>query len=467
MREKINQRNINLKSQSRLYAWRWWIFVLLIAGYISIELVEHPIIDGNISRDILLEIALFVLPLGIAFYMYGVLLETIAAKDQAVYLLDEKHHMILQVAKARDWDSLVSTIVQFPGRHVEVIHSLLQIYDDDSETFQVETEWTPGEGVLLRPISTDPPVLCDACRQEFDAGESGLRPCETLTRMLESPGGEGYRLPLFFGDKLIAMLCFALPVWTTLDEQTEAILNASSFEIASALEAARERRARLTSELSNVARGERLLIARDLHDTLGQNLGYLHLKLDRFTQEGFPLDVKQLKPELERMHLAADEAYEIVRGALAFMHQDDDVRMKLCELIDIHGKMIASRSGLDFTINNNGDSGTLPLQIVRQVYYAVKEALHNVERHARARQVNVTLNWGVKDLTIDIEDDGIGFDPQMMKKDRHFGLDMMRGRIEACKGRLSVEAAPEAGTHVTMWLPIKCDEKLDSEGQQV
>jgi signal transduction histidine kinase len=354
-------------------------------------------------------------------------------------------------------------IAQYPGTHVRVIRSWLQVYDESPEAFRVEVEWTPEEGVLLRPLFVDPLTHCNSRCQELDIAESGLRSCEYTTGQLNPSGGTCHCLPLFYGAKLIASLCFTLPAGTMLDKQTEVIFNDCSFEIASALENARERRARLISELSNVARGERLLIARDLHDTLGQNLGYLHLKLDQFTQEGFFLDPTLLKPELERMLLAADEAYALVRGALAIMHQDDDMRIKLDELIEIQGNVIANRSDLDFALSCNGISGMLPLQISRQIYYAIKEALYNVERHARARHVNVVLEWGKNDLTIHIEDDGIGFDPQMVQTSRHFGLDIMRGRIEACHGRLSVETAPGAGTQLTMWLPITSDELLNPE----
>ena len=108
----------------------------------------------------------------------------------------------------------------------------------------------------------------------------------------------------------------------------------------------------------------------------------------------------------------------------------------------------------------------LPLQIIRQVYYAVKEALYNVERHSRARCVHVALDWGADDLTIQIQDDGVGFDPKMIQKDRHFGLDIMRKRIESCKGRLTFISEPGAGTTVIMWLPTNFDEALNPESRQ-
>ena len=455
LREK-SIHNIGRVSQSLLYRWRWWIFGLLGVGYLVFELLEHAATASDISPVMVFEMVLLMVPLGLSIYLFEVLTRTIAGRERALELLAEKNRLILQLTRAQDWDDLIATISKIPVVYTNTTRAWLQVYDESLQSFQIEAVWTPDEGVSLRPLSIDPVAHCNSCCHSLEITTPGLKPCEYIAQYLSSGGrnGRGYCLPLFYGDKLIAMLCFALPLEGVLDERTHMFFDESSLEIASALEAARERRARLTSELANVARGERLLIARDLHDTLGQNLGYLHLKLDQFTRDGFDQDAVQLKPELERMRQVADEAYDLVRDALAIMHQDDDVRMKLYDLIEIHGKMVANRSNLRFSLNSNGSSGVLPLQIVRQIYYAVKEVLYNVERHAEASQVSVDLDWGQNDLTIQIDDDGCGFDPQTVMKDHHFGLDIIRGRIESCNGRLSLESANGAGTHVTMWLPI-------------
>jgi signal transduction histidine kinase len=460
MGKQTSKRSFILNKQGLFFKWRWWLFCLLAAGYITFEMFEHPVASNGISYIMVFEILLLVFPLSLSIYLYEVISKAVAEKDQAVHRLDEKNRLILQLAKAQEWDDLVASIVKFPGGYVDVALAWLQVYDDSLKDFSIEAVWTPEDGAQLRPFSFNPREHCSTCCPEFDFAEKGLRSCKGIAQQEDTTGGEGYCLPLFYGARLIALLCFKLPAKINLDKQTEDILNDSSFEISGALETARERRARMNSELSNAARGERLSIARDLHDTLGQNLGFLHLKLDQYTQADYTPNPAQMKPDLERMHLVADEAFELVRDTLAFMHQDDDVRMKLYDLIEIHGKLVANRSNLDFSLISQGDSVMLPLQIVRQVDYAIKEALHNIESHAEARRITITLEWGVRDLSIHIVDDGIGFDPKAVQKNHHFGLEMMRGRIEACKGRFSIESAPGAGAHLIMWLPTICDETL-------
>jgi signal transduction histidine kinase len=449
-------RDVVVRGQGFL-KWRWLIFGLLVAGYTLLELGEHPISSGQISKDMLVEIVLFSLPLGLAILLFEILLGVVAEKDRAVNLLDEKNRLIHQLAEAEEWDDLVDQIAQYPASLAPVNRSWLQVYNDDYSAMTIEATWTPEGGTSLRPTSITPPPECQSCCLHTSVTTPQLQPCRFIARNSSLPEGEGYCLPLYYGATLNAALCFALPAENTMDEEKSMILNGNSAEIASALQTAREHKARRLSDLANAARAERLLIARDLHDTLGQNLGYLHLKLDQFTRENRFQDVRQIKPELEQMRILADESYELVRGALMILHQDDDVRLKLCELLEVHGRMVAKRADLDFSLTCQGDSRLLPVQIVRQVYFAAKEAFYNIERHAGKCQVNVVIDWGERDLTITIDDDGRGFDQHSVQKGRHFGLDIMQERLQACNGRVTIESAPGAGAHVSMWLPTTCD----------
>jgi signal transduction histidine kinase len=437
--------------------WRWFIFSVLVVGYIYIELIEHPIIDGHISQDMLLEIVLFALPLAIAILLFEILLGVVAEKDRAVNMLDEKNRLILQLAEAKEWDDLVDQIAQYPASLAPVERSCLQVYNDDSSALTIEAIWTPEAGTTHRPPPLSLSPECLSCTLHSSSATPHLQYCKYVSQNSLALMGNGYCLPLYYGSTLNATLSFTLPADSLINKEQTMILDGNSVEIANALEMAREHRARRLSELANAARAERLLIARDLHDTLGQNLGYLHLKLDQFARENGFGDVRQIKPELEQMRTLANESYELVRGALAILHQDDDVRLKLCELLEVHGRMVAKRADLDFNLTCQGDSRLLPVQIVRQVYFAAKEALYNIERHAGKCQVYVEVDWGEKDLTITINDNGRGFDQQSIQKGRHFGLDIMQERLQACNGRVTIETEPGSGTHVMMWLPTTCD----------
>jgi signal transduction histidine kinase len=452
---------MNIQSSFRDYAlqghgflrWRWLIFGLLVPGYIFLELKEHLFIGGQISGDLLLEIVLFATPLGIALLMYERLLGAITEKNRAVSLLNEKNRLILQLAEAKEWDELVDQIVQYPSSIAPVIRSWLQVYHDDFSALKVEAVWTPEEGTSYRSTSMNPLPECGSCPLHSSPTETCLQACVFAARNSVVAGENVYCLPIYYGSTLNAMLGFALPKGKEISAEQSMILSGNSVEIASALEAAREQKARRLSDLANAARAERLMIARDLHDTLGQNLGYLHLKLDQFARDNGFHDLQVIKPDVEQMRIVADESYELVRGALAILHQDDDARLKLCELLEVHGQMVAKRAGLEFSHTCRGKSRHLPVKIVRQIYFAAKEAYYNIERHAGACKMSVAIDWGAEDLTIKIDDDGQGFNQQLIQKGRHFGLDIMQERLQACNGRMTIETTPGCGTHIEMWLP--------------
>jgi signal transduction histidine kinase len=86
-----------------------------------------------------------------------------------------------------------------------------------------------------------------------------------------------------------------------------------------------------------------------------------------------------------------------------------------------------------------------------------QEALANVSKHASADRVGVTLSFMDSEVTLDIRDDGKGFDPLTLPKRTGtggFGLDGMRARAERIAGSLTVEAEPGFGTAISARVPL-------------
>ncbi|MFD0787948.1 sensor histidine kinase, partial [Micromonospora azadirachtae] len=88
---------------------------------------------------------------------------------------------------------------------------------------------------------------------------------------------------------------------------------------------------------------------------------------------------------------------------------------------------------------------------------AAQEALANVARHARASRVGLTLSYMSDVVTLDVRDDGIGFDPDVRPAPRQtdggYGLTAMRQRVTGVGGELTVESEPGGGTAVSASVP--------------
>jgi signal transduction histidine kinase len=92
---------------------------------------------------------------------------------------------------------------------------------------------------------------------------------------------------------------------------------------------------------------------------------------------------------------------------------------------------------------------------MRQLFYIFREALTNVEKHARASRVAVQIGWEEKHLNMTIADDGRGFDPLSMPSGSHYGLKFMRERAELLNGSLNVHSVVGTGTKLEARVPYE------------
>ncbi len=199
---------------------------------------------------------------------------------------------------------------------------------------------------------------------------------------------------------------------------------------------------------------ERARIARDLHDSLGHSLAYLHLKLDELASQD-TLEKPQWRLDLARMRDVANEAYELVRSTLAASlptYSSD-----LATALLVPARAAGRRGNFKVQLISQGQPRPLPPIVQQQSLYVLQEALANVEKHASARQVDIGLVWSEEALTITLADDGQGFDAQCIRSDGHFGLAIMQARAQEINGSLSLTSRPGAGTKLTLQIPLLPD----------
>ncbi len=189
-------------------------------------------------------------------------------------------------------------------------------------------------------------------------------------------------------------------------------------------------------------------IARDLHDEIGSNLSSIGL-LSQLGLEAAP-DARAMRAELETIRRVAaqtaDSMHDIVWLISPGTRTIGDLSARLRETA---GLLLA---GVSWTMEVDGlDGGArLPLETQRDLFLIFKEALHNIQRHARAGRVTISLSRSRRRFTLRIADDGGGFDPASAAG---HGLANMRSRAVSCGGRMSLDSSPGSGTVITVSLP--------------
>jgi two-component system nitrate/nitrite sensor histidine kinase NarX len=214
--------------------------------------------------------------------------------------------------------------------------------------------------------------------------------------------------------------------------------------LAEALQAFAEERRLRRRELS----AERGVLARELHDSVAQQLSYLQIRASR------------LQAVLEqREHAAADVMLDDLREGLRVMHRQvreliSSARLtmdghSLRQALEASVEAFSRSNGCVFSLDNRLPAHSLPSEVELQVLQIVREALANVVRHSHARQVSIRLWPQGSGVVVEVHDDGVGL-PPMPPEEGHFGLNIMRERAASIGAQLAIESSPGKGTCVRL-----------------
>ncbi len=195
---------------------------------------------------------------------------------------------------------------------------------------------------------------------------------------------------------------------------------------------------------------ERSRIAREMHDSLAQILGYLSLEtqtLEALTrQHDEEAALTELAQARELIKSAQADVRENILSLRTTLAGDVGFVTALTQYVEEFG----IQTGIDGQVSAAGETSLSPL-IETQAVRIVQEALTNVRKHARASQVRVNLRADGGFLTIGITDNGVGLTAE---RNGHFGLQMMRERAESVGGSLDVISLPGQGTRVLARVPL-------------
>lgn len=215
------------------------------------------------------------------------------------------------------------------------------------------------------------------------------------------------------------------------------------------------------------AADEKERMTRDLHDNLGQILGFINLQAQGIRQELVNEKIALVSDKLDRLvevtQAAHDEIRAYIKSARSLSSSDNEFLESLKNDI-LH---FEERSGIPTEFNTNLDlyaTGLKP-QIQLHLLSIAKEALNNIQKHSEANHVKLTFLLTKEKLYLSIEDDGKGFSVigGNGKADKTFGLNIMRERAAEVGADIVIESAPRKGTKISVTMPVSQEGEVVNE----
>lgn len=206
---------------------------------------------------------------------------------------------------------------------------------------------------------------------------------------------------------------------------------------------------KLATHLQQVREEERGHLARELHDELGALLTAAKLDVARLKSH-VDLEVPEISERLRHLVDTLNSVISLKRRIIEDLRPSSLSNLGLTASLEILTSEFADRSKIDVDISVEpvqlSDSSQLT------VYRLIQESLTNIGKYANAKNVLITVHEYPTHVTVQVRDDGIGFDTHSVSPSAH-GLMGMNHRVEAAGGRLTVTSTPGDGTLVSATLP--------------
>jgi signal transduction histidine kinase len=245
-----------------------------------------------------------------------------------------------------------------------------------------------------------------------------------------------------------ALVIFAAPVLLA----REALSQGQSLEWARAkLGIQTQALKNVTDRIADERRDERLAVASGLHDDVLPPLFKVHLLGQVLRQELSTGQLLALEDDLPELIRATDEASTTLRSVIRNLRSSPLGAGGLAHTLKLLVRELEADSIATFKVDVEDVRATPVVELL--AYQAVREALRNALKHSGASRISVSLRRVGDDIRLEVADDGRGFSPASVETSRHFGLALMRERIELAGGALGVDAVPGSGTRIIVRLP--------------
>jgi len=272
-------------------------------------------------------------------------------------------------------------------------------------------------------------------------------------------------LPIFVGQQWWGMIgfddCLNEREWSPVE--LEALKTAASTLGAAILHERAEQALRkseqklrsLTAQLLNAQENERKRLAGELHDELGHTLVTLKFSIRSLEKQLTPEHIS-FTQEFKKMHRFVVETIKKVRRLYLDLSPGDLEDLGLTQALrDMIEDFAPLQKQVKWSVMLDNLDGIFPLPVQTAIYRVVQEALTNIGKHAKAKNVSIGAKREDQRITIIIEDDGKGFESsQVLEAKRSLGLLTMEERVKILGGTFTLWSQKKRGTRISFTIPF-------------
>jgi len=209
----------------------------------------------------------------------------------------------------------------------------------------------------------------------------------------------------------------------------------------------------LAAKLITAEEDQRSRIARELHDDITQRVAALAIQVGQWKRSG---NVEKLPSALDHLQSELAKLSDEIHGLSRRLHSSTPQDLGLAEAIEIECRSFFDRGGPPVDVHMDGDFSRVSNDTTLTLYRIVQESLRNIEKHAAASEVAVTLRREDGALLLAIRDNGVGFDTATPKAG--LGLSSIQERARLIGGTADVHSEPGHGVTITVRIPWKEDD---------